>query len=132
MSLFKVSLVWYLILSSLILGMVPSDSFALFVPTDLQSGLDSGIDRMGDLAKIQGFLEKKIVTQRLLDLGLSTEEVYARLKNMSDEQIHEISMHIDDIKSGGDGLGIIVTLLVIAILVIVILQLTGHKVIITK
>lgn len=132
MSLFKISLVWYMIFSSLILGMIPREGFALFVPSELQSGLDAGYNRNGDLATIQGFLEKKIVSQRLLDLGLSTEEAYTRLKNLSDEQIHELATHIDDIKSGGDGLGVVVALLVIVVLVIVILQLSGHKVIITK
>lgn len=132
MRIFKVSLVWHLVFLSLILGMIPNDGFALFIPSDLQSGLEAGYDRSNDLAKIQGFLEKKIVSQRLLDLGLSTEEVYARLRNLSDGQIHELATHIDDIKSGGDGLGVVIALLVIVILVIVILQLTGHKVIITK
>lgn len=132
MRIFKISLIWYLIFSSLILGMIPTDGFALFIPSDLQSSLEAGYDRKGDLIKIQGFLEKKIVTHRLLDLGLSTEEVYARLKNLSDEQIHEIATHIDDIKSGGDDLGVLIALLVIVILVIIILQITGHKVIITK
>lgn len=133
MSLFKISLVWYLIFSSLILGMIPREGFALFIPSDLQSGLEAGYDRKEDLAKIQGFLEKKIVTNRLMDLGLSTEEVYVRLKNLSNEQIHELATHIDDIKSGGDsGLGVVIALLVIVILVIVILQLSGHKVIVTK
>ncbi|MBI5746407.1 MAG: PA2779 family protein [Nitrospirae bacterium] len=112
--------------------MIPREGFALFVPSELQSGLDAGYNRNGDLATIQGFLEKKIVSQRLLDLGLSTEEAYARLKNLSDEQIHELATHVDDIKSGGDGLTVVVFLLVIVVLVIVILQLTGHKVIITK
>lgn len=132
MSIFRVSLVWYLIFSSLILGMVPRDGFALFIPSDLQSGIETGHDRNEDLTKIQAFLERKIVSQRLLDLGLSTEEVYARLKNLTGEQIHEIATHIDDIKWGGDGLDVVIVLLVIAILVVIILQLTGHKVIITK
>lgn len=132
MSLSKVYLVWYLIFSSIILGVIPSDGFAFFIPSDLQSSLEAGYDRKEDLEKVHGFLEKKIVTQRLLDLGLSTEEVYARLRNLSDGQIHELATHIDDIKSGGDGLGVVIALLVIVILVIVILQLTGHKVIITK
>ncbi len=133
MRLFKISLVWYMIFSSVILGMIPREGFALFVPSELQSSLDPAYNRDGDMATIQGFLEKKIVSQRLLDLGLSTEESYARLKNLSDEQIHELATRIDDIKSGGDsGLGVVVFLLVIVILVIVILQLSGHKVIITK
>lgn len=132
MRIFKISLAWYLIFSALILGMIPNDGLALFIPSDLQSSLEAGYDRKGDLIKIQGFLEKKIVSQRLLDLGLSTEETYARLKNLSDEQIHEIATHIDDIKSGGDDLGVLIAILIIVILVIVILQITGHKVIITK
>ena len=39
-------------------------------------------------------------------------------------------MNLDEIKTGGDGLGVIIALLVIAILVVVLIQLSGHKVIV--
>ncbi|MGB9714827.1 MAG: hypothetical protein ACPL1G_00215 [Thermodesulfovibrionales bacterium] len=48
-------------------------------------------------------------------------------------QIHNIALNIDKLRLGGDccnGLGVIIALLVIAILVVLLIQLTGHKVII--
>jgi hypothetical protein len=47
--------------------------------------------------------------------------------------MHNLALQIDEIKAGGDsGLGIVIALLVIAILVVLLIQLTGHKVVITK
>jgi len=42
---------------------------------------------------------------------------------MSDDQLHRLAQKLDDLKPGGDGVG-----LVVALLVIVVLQLTGHRV----
>jgi hypothetical protein len=78
-------------------------------------------------------LESRLVSQRLSDLGFSQGEISSRLNQLSDEQIHYFASHLESLQTGGDaGLGIIIALLVIAILVVVLLQLSGHKVIITK
>jgi type II secretory pathway component PulF len=59
--------------------------------------------------------------------------VSARVAQMSDAQIHQAVTQLDSLQPGGDsGLGVIIGLLVIAILVVVLLQLTGHRVVITK
>jgi hypothetical protein len=49
---------------------------------------------------------------------------------MTDAQIHQLATNLDEVRVGGDGLGVVIALLVIAILVVVLLQLTGHKVIV--
>jgi hypothetical protein len=43
-----------------------------------------------------------------------------------------MAQQIDELKVGADGIGVVVGLLVIVILVILILQLLGHRVVITK
>jgi hypothetical protein len=86
--------------------------------------------RAADVEKIQAALELKLVQQRLQDLGFSTDEITARLSQLTDEQIHSIAARLDDLKVGGDGLGIVIAILVIIVLVIVIIQLTGHKVVV--
>ncbi len=134
------SIVYYLIFTLLLVFSIPSDVRAMFIPSNLSSVVSAerqvsamGINKEVDLLKIRTFLETKIVAQRLTDLGLSAQEVLERLSQLSEEQIHNIATKIDGIKPGGDsGLGIIISLLVIAILVIIILQMTGHKVIIVK
>jgi hypothetical protein len=102
-------------------GFAPSDVIAL-----------SQVDRAADINKIQKVLETKMVRQRLEKLGYAQEEINSRLAQLSDQQIHNLALQIDDIKVGGDGLGIVIALLVIAILVVLLIQLTGHRVMVTK
>lgn len=134
-SFFKKSLiVWYVSLSLCFVSMFPSQSQALFLPHPdaVSPSIPSG-QRTHDLKKIQRLLENKIVRQRLLDFGLTEAEVASRLHHLSDQEIHQISAHLDSLIPGGDpGLGIVVGLLVVAILVVILLQLTGHRVIVTK
>ncbi|HZR47826.1 MAG TPA: PA2779 family protein [Candidatus Manganitrophaceae bacterium] len=126
----KRSLVGYLVIASFVLGFIsafPAESRAMFLPSNLTAS-----ERQEDLAKIQPLLESKIIRQRLTDLGLNQQEVSSRLAQLSDQEIHDVASKIDTLHAGGDVLGTIVVLLVIAILVVVLLQLTGHKVIVTK
>lgn len=127
----KRSLVGYLILAMMVLGLLSAfptpEGWAMFLSSN-----DSASFRQDDLAKIQTVLESKIIRQRLSDLGLTQEEITSRLAQLSDPEIHQVASNIDSLYAGGDGLSVIIALLVIAILVVILLQLTGHKVIITK
>ncbi len=88
-------------------------------------------ERSSDLQKIQKFLEIKMVRERLKELGLSPDEIQARLNQFSDPQIHQLALQLDDLKVAGDDfLGVIILLLVIAVLVVLLIQLTGHKIVI--
>jgi hypothetical protein len=71
-----------------------------------------------------------MVWERLKDLGFTPEEIQGKLNDLSDHQLHQLAMKLDDLKVGGDGVGIVIGVLVIIILVIVIIQLTGHKIVI--
>ena len=89
-------------------------------------------DRTADLAKIQKVLEVKAVGERLSQFGLTQNEIKDRLSQLSDQQIHQFALQLDDLKVGrGGALGAIIAVLVIVILVIVILKLTGHRVIVS-
>lgn len=85
-------------------------------------------DREADLAKIQKVLESKMFTNRLEQLGFTEEEISARLEKLSDQELHQLALQIDEIKKGGNGLGLIIALLVIAVLVVLLLKLMGKKV----
>ena len=118
---------WYLVVAMFLIGIAPkveagiSPSEALAIP---------GYDRVADLQTIQKVTEMKMVRERLGKLGFTQDEVQSRLSQLSDEQLHQFSQKLDDFKIAGDGLGVVVTLLVIAILVVILLHITGHKVII--
>ena len=90
-------------------------------------------NRQQNIQKIQHFLESEIVKKRLSVLGYSPEEIKSRLDNLTDEELHQFAVQIEQVRVAGDsGLGFVVTLLVIAILVVLLLQLTGHRVVVVE
>jgi hypothetical protein len=121
---------WYLVIAMFIIGIAPRVDAGL-VPSEII--VLTQIDRTADLVKIQKVLEVKAISERLMQFGLTQDEVQKRLTQLSDQQIHQIALQLDDLKVGqDDALAVIIALLFIAILVVVLLKLTGHKVIVTK
>lgn len=119
---------WYLAVVMFIIGIAPRVDAGL-APSELIAM--SRIDRAADLEKVRKVLEMKVVSERLGKFGFTQDEIQSKINNLSDQQIHRLALQIDDLKVGSDdALGIIVALLVIAILVVVVLQLTGHKVLV--
>ncbi|HMK55315.1 MAG TPA: PA2779 family protein [Dissulfurispiraceae bacterium] len=125
---FMKQVAWYLVIAMFVIGIAPRVDAGL-APSEVIALAQT--DRQADLASIQKVLESKMIRERLEQYGLTQSEVEARLSQMSDQQIHNFALQLDDMKVGGDGaLGIIIALLVIAILVIVIINLTGHRVVV--
>ena len=119
---------WYLVMAMFVIGITPR-VYAGFSPSEVITLTPA--ERASDLQKIQKFLEMKMVRERLRELGLSADEIQARLDQFSDPQIHQLALNLDDLKvAGNDALGIIILLLVIAVLVVLLIQLTGHKIIV--
>lgn len=118
---------WYLIAAMFLIATVPRVE-AGFSPSEIIN-----MDREADLGKIQKIIEEKVVKERLQAMGFSQGEIQKRLSALDDRQLHQLALQIDDLKAGSDDvLGIIIALLVIAILIVILLQLTGHRVIVTK
>lgn len=121
---------WYLVIAMFIIGIAPRVDAGL-APSQIIALAQ--VDRDADLGKIQKVLEVKAVSERLMQFGLTQDEVQKRLTQLSDRQIHQIALQLDDLKVGQDDvLAVIIVLLFIAILVVVLLKLTGHKVIVTR
>jgi hypothetical protein len=121
---------WYLVIAMFIIGIAPRVDAGL-TPSEII--VLTQIDRNADLVKIQKVLEVKAISERLMQFGLTQDEVQKRLIQLSDQQIHQIALQLDDLKIGqDDALTLLIALLFIAILVVVLLKLTGHKVIVTK
>lgn len=119
----------YLVFAMFMIGITPRVEAGLVPSQIIQT---SQIDRSAEIERIQRVLEMKVVKDRLEKFGYTADEIRQRLDSLSDHQVHQLAQQIDELRVGGDGLGVVVALLVIVILVIVILQLTGHKVIVTK
>jgi tetrahydromethanopterin S-methyltransferase subunit G len=125
---FMKSIAAYLACAIFIIGIAPRVD-ASFAPSGILHQVQT--DRTADLATLQKALEQKMVKERLANLGLTSDEIQARLGQLSDQQLHNVATQLDDLKVGGDsGIGIVIGLLIIAILVVLLIQLTGHRVIV--
>jgi len=125
---FMKQVTWYLIVAMCIFGIMPRLDAAMVPSTLIASPV---LDRAADLEKIQRVLEMKVVQDRLEKFGFTYEQIKAKMQNLSDQQIHQLALQIDDLRVGGDdAVGVIIAILVIVILVILILHLTGRKVIV--
>ena len=111
---------------AIVLLTLPAQGWAMFIPA-----AESTSTRQADMTTIQKKLESTVVKQRLMDYGLSSEEAMARINSLSDEQTRQLAENMDSVQAGADsGLGVVISLLVVAILVVLILELTGHHVIV--
>ena len=94
--------------------------------TEAQAGV-----RGADLEKVQAFLEGKVVRQRLQDYGVSPADAMAKVRAMSDRDLHRFASLSDRVAAGSDsGVEILIGLAVLAILVIVIVKLLDKEIII--
>jgi len=111
-----------------VIGITPR-VYAGFSPSEVVGV--SPIDRGSDLGKIQNAIETKMIGERLKQIGLTPEEIQKTLSQLSDQQIHQLALQLDELKVGGDTgwvvLGIIIVLAAIAVLVI---YLSGHEVVV--
>ena len=114
----------YLAFAFFLIASIPQNSWAYLVDSQVLNH-----SREADINKIQRVLESKMVSQRLSELGLSMDEINSKLQQLSDADIHQFASQLDSLMPGGI-LEFIIGVLVIVILVLVILQITGHKVIV--
>lgn len=100
----------YLVLAIFIMGLVPKAE-AGFIPSQMIS--PSNTDGSSQPAAIQKELEHKMVRDRLEKFGFTDEEINSRLSRLSDEQMHTLSLNLDQLRVGGDVVEIIFTVLFI-------------------
>ncbi len=115
----------YLVFAVMLISL-PAQGWAMFIP----AGQGEAV-RQADLRAVQKTLESTVVRQRLMDYGLSPEEAMARIKALSDEPIHQFASQLESLQAGADdGVGVVIFLLLVAIVVIIVLEATGHRVIV--
>jgi Family of unknown function (DUF6627) len=125
-TMFVQGVTWYMIAVMIIFGFVPRVEAGFIASQASQESQN----RTQDLGAIQKALEIRMVSGTMEKFGLTKAEVKSRLDRMTDAQIHQLATNLDEVRVGGDGFEVIVFLLAIAILVVILLQLTGHKVIV--
>ena len=97
----------------------------------IASSVSDAGSRAEDMAKVQSFLENKVVVQKLVDYGVSPAEAVAKVKEMNAQDLHRLASLTDRAAAGtSDALGFLIGLAILVILVIVIMKLMNKEVIV--
>lgn len=114
----------YLIGALIAISIFPGRAEAMFVPAtphmDAVSPAQTSRERAADIARIQAALESKVVRQKLMDLGLSSEKAMARIDKLSDEEVHQFASRLDSLQAGGQGGPLVIVLLLVIIIILII------------
>jgi len=87
--------------------------------------------RAAEISRVQAFLERKVVQQKLVDYGVSPEEAMAKIRTMSDSDLHRLASLTDRVAAGADdALGILIGLAILIILIIVIMKLMNKEIVV--
>lgn len=100
-----------------------SSAPAMFIPSPYEGNGTSHRDT--DLQTIQKLLESKLVQHKLSKLGLTKEEVGARLHQLDDEQIHQVASQINALEPGGDGAVAAIIIVLLLLIGFLILEIAG-------
>lgn len=97
----------------------------------IASALPDPGTRAEDMAKVQSFLENKVVVQKLIDYGVSPEKAIAKARTMSAQDLHRLASLTDRAAAGTDNaIGFLIALAILVILVIVILKLLDKEIVV--
>jgi len=117
---------WYMVALMFLFGITPKVD-AGFSPSEIIG--QSQMNRSGDVEKIRKFIEMKMVRERLNAFGFSQEEIQTRLNQLTDDQIHQVALQLDELKVGGNGEAVLIVLLIL-VLIVLIIYITGHRIIV--
>ena len=97
----------------------------------IASSIEDAGSRVEDMAKVQSFLENKVVVQKLVDYGVSPAEAMAKVKAMSAQDLHRLASLTDRAAAGADdGVGLLIGLAILIILIIVIFKLMNKEIVV--
>lgn len=108
---------------AMLCGISPANVIAM--PVDSQIAVSSSQQAM-HIQKIQSFLNKSLVQNRLAKLGLSKESAMQYVSTMDEAQLAKLSEKVDSIDKASDS-GMVL-LLVILLIVLFVLYFTDYKV----
>jgi hypothetical protein len=120
---------WYMVTVMFLFGITPKVE-AGFSPSEVIG--QSQMDRSMDVEKVRKFLETKMIRERLHAFGFSQEEIQTRLNLLTDDQIHQVALKIDELNVAGNGAEAVIILLLIAAIVLLIIYLLGYRVALKK
>ena len=108
------------------LSVPPSNAFAM--PSDSVAGFNAAAARQAEIEKIMAVLSRPEARAHLVLMGVKPNELRDRLGRLDDEQLASVASRAEEVKVGGDALGVVVALLVIAILVVLLIKLSDKTI----
>jgi hypothetical protein len=116
--------------SVLMVASIPAESMAYIVGSGAYSpGGESRAQRDADTDKVQRAVDTEIVGKRLMELGLTAEEVNSRLEKLSDEELRSFASRVESLHPGGGGLGVLIGALLVVCLLIAILKVSDKTIV---
>jgi hypothetical protein len=94
---------------------------AAMVTTEQLVGADAGQVREARVAQVQGFLARADVKQQLEAWGVAPDQADARVAKLSDSELQQLAMNIDQQPAGGD----VLIILGVVFLILIVLELVG-------
>lgn len=83
----------------------------------------------GDLEAVRALLETRVVRAQLAALGVSAAETEAVLERLTPAERSELASRAHEVQAGGSDVAFLAFAIVVALLVILILELMGRRVI---
>lgn len=108
---------WYMAFTLSGLFLLPATVQASFISTSEKALAGMDVDT---LSTVREALENGVLTEKLTALGLSADEITARLDALTPDERQAVMTEADQIQAGGNG---VVTVLLVVLLVILILKL---------
>lgn len=113
---------WYLVFTFSGLFLLPAAVQASFISSSEATLASVDADT---LETVRNALENSVLSEKLSALGLSSDEVKARLDALTPDERQAVLADVDQIQAGGNG---VVTILVVILLVVLILKLLDKEI----
>jgi len=82
-----------------------------------------------DLEAAGTLLEQRLIRERLGKLGVSPAEAEAVLARLSPEERREMAARVDELDAGGNGVAILAIAIIVGMIVILVLELLGRRIV---
>ena len=86
---------------------------------------DAVADGAGARGRLVQYLDREDVRAALTAQGLDPAEARARVASLTDAEVRQLVGQLDQLPAGGDGLGVVIGMLLIVVIVLLILKYTG-------
>jgi hypothetical protein len=115
----------YLVLVLSGIAALPTAAHAAFISSSENVLVDMDVT---SVEGIKAALENELLTERLAALGLSSEEIQARLDSLNAEERLAVMADVESLQAGGDGVGGLVSLAVLVLIIILIIKLLNKEI----